>query len=522
MKRHLLWVVSAIVVAVIAVTATFAYVHWPQPRGTSALTGPTLDVSIAGATPANSSTTVQVFSTVPSATGYLAMPTSTLNLSNNSYDDQLFVGSPNGTGIVQSSLSPTFTSVDGAWRHLASPLTDAVSLQLYATRAVNVGTTVEVYTYYNNLPYAPDRPPAGFTASFAFPATPTFSFPASLVGAPSLSPRVLPDYKCVEPGCQPPCNPFYSWAPINETWMPNDLLPLATAQLTATNSTAGLAFAVTIAQGALNLSFNGDAGYMSSGSLSSMQMSSSPSWSGNSTGFQGASQPSYVIPSQPISTIGLANVSVAVTNSAYTYWQTGAKGCYGTPTGKTMTTDSIYGLSSSSFNFVSDTLPTFWGGVMKKMLDFHTFQNVTQKNGAPSTELYSVMESASGYSSAQSAYNQAMKALSTIAAVVGVMTTVSDVLDLIPGAGDVSTTAEAVQVLADIYGDFTAFATLFNSISFSATAKVSLEMVPFAVTSGGVSLILQFLDSTLPNDLAVGGSEYYPYMPLTYVIAGPT
>lgn len=513
--------VIAVVIAALAVTATFAAVAYLRGRATATASGPGLDVVVAGEPPVNSTTTIQVFSTVPSTSAYLAASIPNTSLASNGYDDQLFSGSPNSSGVIQSNLSPVFNSIDGSWQHVDSPLTTQVSLQLYATRLVTVGSVDEVYTYFNNLPYNPARPPATFTSEVVFPSTPAFTVPAA-----GLSVSLAPQGKTCNGGpCGCPNGNFYQWDEFRQTSMTNDLLPLAIANLTATNSTAGLAFAVTVAKAALNLSFNGDTGYMSNGSLTSMQMSSSPSWSGNDTSFQGASQAALVIPSEPIAVIGIANVSAVVTLWNYTYWHTTASGsCVGTPTGNQMATDQIDGLqtSATNFNFVFDNLPKFWGGLISEMLDYKTFQNVTQKHGATATELYTEMETASGYSSAASAYNQALKALSTLAAVVGVMTTVSDALDLIPGAGDVSTTAEAIQVLADIYGDYSSFASLFNSISFSTTASVSLEMAPFDVGSAYVNLVLGFQECTLPTGITIDGSNYSPYMPLVYVVAGPT
>src|SRR5208282_2089859 len=288
-RKHTIRVVVSLVVAAIMVAAglasavTLGWGPFARPNPTTpGPSGPGLRVQVdppAIVALANEpfgvvagSLEVQISSIFPSSVGYSGQNLVGLNITTNSYSDSLFLGSPGASGVVSGNLSSQFYAIDKAWLPLIGALTQTVSLQMYATLSVVANGTDSVYTFYNNLPYNPRAPPSVFTSIVAFPSTPTFSVPATM--APAVS-QFAPDG--IGP---PPCDAGYYWEGWNSTYISNGYLPLAIGNAAGSPSGAELSYGISFSQSALQLSFTSDTAYTSYSSLSGLQMSQSPSWSG--------------------------------------------------------------------------------------------------------------------------------------------------------------------------------------------------------------------------------------------------
>ncbi len=462
------------------------------------------------------SVVIQISSVVPASTGYLAENLSGINATTNPYTDLLFQGAPGISGIASGNLSAQFYSIDQSWLTQASPLTQTVSLQLHAELNVVRNGTDEVYTYFDNLPYDPHAPPLVFTAKISFPSTPMFAVPAT---TPAAGAPLSPDGKT-----PPPCNVGYYWVQWNSTYISNGVLPLAIGNANQSPAGAELSYGISFAQSALQLSFTSDTAYTSYSSLSGLQMSQNPSWSGNDTTFQGAIETSTATSGgNSVTMIGLTGVEMTVTNYRYVHvWGTSGN-CNDQWYDKYMESVQVDGFSGgSSFTFGAPALPSFFSGLMNDMSDWGLLASENLKWGGSGFELYSVMVTATGYNSASNAEGQAEAALSTLSFCLGTMLLADDVLGFFPGFGDVGSTAIALEAIAEVAGDAAMFMTMFNSISFSTSEHTSVEQFGVSVGTGGTqtNLVADVYAATQQAELTLGGgNSYYPNMPLVYVVA---
>lgn len=507
----------AVAVAVVVVLGVFTYPWWGSPSGTpsSSPAGPAVHLFLnsSGANGLSGTETVQIYWNVPTSAGYLAASDPSGNVSTNPYDDVLFEASTSSGGVLTGSLSSRFNTLDALELSVMSSITTATSLSVYATDQVTSGTTLNVYAYSNNLPFNPRAPPSEFWLNITFPSTPTFSLST---GSQSPASNPVPSHWTPSP-----CSSGYSWSWLNSTYMPTGYLPLDIVNDSAGSSGSDIISSLNVAAGVLELSFNSETAYSYSGTVSGLQMGSNPSWSGNDTTFSGSGDSIDAFPSHPLGMIALGNTTAYVSNFEWEHTTDYSGVCRSTPTGRIMTTVEMDGLTTgiSAFGFDTYRLPSFFGPVVASAHPYHPYANGTLVAGGGALSLYSVMQNASGYSNAQNALNQIVSALSAIALCVGLMTTVNDVLGLIPGASDVSNTGEGLTVLADIYGDVAGFTAMFSSISYSLTAHYSIESVIFNEPGPSSNLPIQFLEANGPSTLDVGGTTYTTNMPLVYVTA---
>lgn len=521
-------VLIAVVVALIVVVASVAYVA-ETDLGNSSSSPPTLGPGISISVTTSSVTllssmplsaelanvTVQIFSFVPGTAGYTAVNLTGTNLSSNPYLDELFQGTPNAAGVVAGNLSYAFYALDHAWLSTMSPMTQTVSLQLYATLAVTQNGLTEQYTYFNNIPYNPRAPPLDFSAAVSFPSHPTFTGPslATASSAPALVPAERPP---------PSCDPGYYWDPKNSTLILNGIIPLAIVNGTDTPSGTILSYGLDYARTALQMSFTSDTEWSNYTAFSGVQMSSTPSWSGNDTTFQGDNVESGTVSGLNTTYIGLGGAELYVVNYQEAHvWGT-YPNCYQAwVPGKTSTDVSVYGFESgSNWDFVTGKLPMYWGNLTSQMTDWQVFASDPIVYGGGGLDLYTVLESATAYQSAQNAEAQAAAALSTFGLALGTALAVCAVTGLIPGLGDVSDAAEAIAVLSDLTGVAAGLMFLMSSISFSMTEKTSIQQFGININPDGTQTNVDaaFYEATKAGQLTIGSNSYYPQMPLVYVV----
>ncbi len=459
---------------------------------------------------------LQITSMFPSSSAYTAQDLQGLNTTSNPYSDSLFIGSPDASGVISGNLSAQFYLIDKAWLGEVTPLTQTVSLQLHASLNVVHNGTDSVYTYFDNLPYNPRAPPSVFTASVAFPTTPMFNVPAT---TPPAGSQILP--AGMGP---PPCNVGYYWEGWNSTYIPNGMMPLAIGNAQQSPSGAELWYSISYAQSALQLSFTSNTAYTSYSSLSGLQMSQSPSWSGNDTSFEGADVGNTATSGgNAVTMVGLTGAEMTVTNYRWIHvWGTPGDCSYAWYP-QYMSVAQVDGFSGgSSFSFGDSVLPSFFNTLINDMSNWGLLKSENLPWGGSGFQLYSVMVTATGYNNANTAETQAEAALSTLSFCLGTMLLVNDVLGLFPGFDEVGNTAIALEALSEVAGDAAMFMTMFNSISFSTSEHTSVEQFGVTVGQGGTetNLVANVYAATQTAELTLGnGDSYYPDMPLVYVVA---
>lgn len=515
------WVVALAIasIMVVAGVTSAATLHWgPFARSSpSAPTGPAVAINIDPASVTNithepmsavaRSVLVQLFSPLPSSVSIVAQPSA-------GHIIPLFTASPDTSGLAAGHLSDQFAGIDSAWLSTMSPMTTTVSLQLYATMNVISNGTDHVYTYFNNLPYNPRTVPTEFAANVTFPAEPTFSVAAANASVSMGS--NIPE-RSIGPG---ECSPGYGWEETSYTFANNIDLPLATVNIESVPAGSGVSFGISIGGGSFEFSFNGDTEYTSSGPyLSGVQMSSEPSWSGDDSSFGGADPTSAMVNSANDATVGiiaLEGVDVTITNYEWVYV---SASCQQTNEARYMTTLAPTGMSSSSYEFATPSLPSYFPSVLNSMKDWQELTTENLAYGGGGFDLYSIMEEASGYSNAVSKLGEVETMTSTISATIGLMIAAAVATGALPGAGGADATAD-IALLASIMGYAASFAMDANSISFSTTFHTSIELEnvnqPGTFENNG-ALSAYVYDQSVGSELALSDGTYYPDMPLVYV-----
>jgi hypothetical protein len=515
----------AILLAVIVVTATGVLVAEKLSSSSAAapVVGPAVEITINSASliaahvnPSSAlagNVTVQIFSVVPTAKAYTAVNLTALNSTTNSYDDELFQGSADSSSIISGHLSAQFSTIDQAWLATMSPITTTVSLQLHATLNVVSNGIDHVYTYFNNLPYNPRAPPANFSASVSFPTQPSFSVP---VPASSPSSAVTPDG--MPPGGG--CNQWY-WDLWNETIILGGYMPLAIASISGAPTGAQLWHAISYSKSAMQLSFTSASAVTTSSSFSGLQMSQSPSWSGDDTTFQGANPGGTATEGgNAVTMVALSGFDLAVINYQWVFVNSA---CVITQYSHEYQNDLQVTVlqNGANFVFVTPTLPSYFSGLMNDMNDWQLLTTETLPWGGGGYALYTVMSTATGYNNAQGAEKTEEDALSALSACIGAALLVDDVSDLIVGFGEVTSTATAIELLGEVAGDAALFMSLFNTISFSTSETTSVQMFTVNVGNGGTqtSLVSDIYETTQTAELVLPSGTYTPNMPLVYVTA---
>lgn len=166
-------VVAAVLTTVMVATA-FAVLHpWtnqtarvPTPPPTATF-GPKFSVTVGLSNSAtgnstflgnNTTVNVQIFSAVPHSgiAGIEGVNLLNVDPGNNSYYDTLLNATIYNTTNV-FFLSPEFLTIAGEWNslYLHMPGISEPSLEIDAFKTVRTNTSVEIFDYYNNLPYFP-------------------------------------------------------------------------------------------------------------------------------------------------------------------------------------------------------------------------------------------------------------------------------------------------------------------------------------------------------------------------------
>ncbi len=167
--------ILAIVLTLILIVSVAAYYELrpahpnsggvPNTQNLNLSLGPRLVVNDPGYSGSNSTststTTLQVFAAVPNAfnvTGKKSLDLKSVNISDNSRYVELLNTTISANQSVQF-LSGDFNSVSSQWEYLFSSsfISSTTSLTVLAYKTVYNGSTISVYTYYNNIQYQPEK-----------------------------------------------------------------------------------------------------------------------------------------------------------------------------------------------------------------------------------------------------------------------------------------------------------------------------------------------------------------------------
>ncbi len=508
---------------ILVVVASAVYVLRSPSPSTNPSEGPGIQISVDPASlPSLSSTvaadelenvTIQIFSVMPSSEGYAGVNLTRANLSSNPYLDELFLGTPSQTGVAAGNLSAEFYSIDRAWLATMSPMTQTVSLQLYATLSVTESGVSDQYTYFNNVPYNPRTPPADFSSSVYFPPQPTYSGPAAAVARTGISPSERPP---------PSCDPGDYWEPTNLTYISDGYVPLAIANAAGSPAGAQLSYGISYADTALELSFTSATSEETSTAYSGLQMSEDPSWSGTDTSFQGGEYAAGANSGGDPTFIGLSGAELTIWGYHEAVEYLSGDTCTQAWVNAYSTSVQLDGFESgSNFNFTETSLPAYFASLLGDMSDWTALDTATLDYGGSGIQFYTVLETAAGYDNAQDAEAQAETAFTTLDFALGAALLVCDVLNVIPGFDEVDSAPEALVVLGDVAGVAADLMNLFSTISFSTSSHTSIEQFGVDVNPAGAhdNLEATFYEASVGEQLSIGSSTYDPNMPLLYVDA---
>jgi hypothetical protein len=461
---------------------------------------------------AASAISIQIFSPVAPASSYVAQNLTGLDPDSNPYLDSLYSGSPNSYGIATGHLSDQFATVSSGWNAALGSLTTTISLELYATLSVVSNGSTSIFTFYNNLPYDPRAPPTTFSSTVVFPSQPSFAVQST----EAISSGVAPDTKTGGGGNS--CTAGWGWVANNETAITGDL-PLVLVNVEPSPANSEVSYGISYASGTFEVSFNGDTYTANTQSVTSVQMSTSASASATETGFQSVivtSDAGTLSGGSPVTMIALADVAMVVTNYQ---WKEVTSTCEVIGSVQLyMGTLTPLGLTTSTFDFVDAALPSWFPQVMTWGKDWASFATVSMPGDGGGFDLYTEMSQASGYSTANNAYQGVEDFLSGVETDLGTMAAASAALGLLPGDGDADAAA-CVAVIAAIAGWGASAFQMFNSISFSTTVNYAIEGYAVNHSPQGQqgTLAAQINAQTIGTELSLSSGSYYPDMPLVYV-----
>ena len=467
-----------------------------------------------------SNVTVAIFSPVPtSLNSSHTFNLSDVNQTNNPYEVRLFQGNANAQGIVMGHLSDQFFTIVKEWKNYMQNNTQQVSLMMYASLLYERNNSLYVYSYYNNIPFNPmsteflNSVPgvlSAFNLSISFDiAHPSDVFPVNATATPAGT---------IGPGS---CRTQTDYTTTYDKTI-NTEIPLMSATL-GPNSNSELNYGFTSFSGSLEMSFN-------SASKNTLQsyaiMTSSPSWSGTDNSFaeSSASMNAYPQSNENVSMIYIPSVTLHVVATEITYQYDEVTYCKYV-NGGTTTSITVTGVSNSNFDpyetFLSNVANSpYWYAIFGALA--HTSDGQVSLSPGQTYSQWSFTGAASGYTSAASAEQTAVNAVSVTMAGIGLGLAVATAAGVIPGASSAADAVDLVnEALAGASLDL-AILSAFSSISYSTTLQMQYNTfnVGNAALGGtsGSNLNVNIFQASSQTQLDANGGVYYVNMPLTYVV----
>ncbi len=515
------WVIGAVLV--IVVVGTFGIgksLAAPAPQA------PTITINAvgsdgssanAGASPL-SGVSISVSSVSP---GY-AMGGNAIAIAGSGGVLDLFNGITGANGVTSGQLDSSFVGLASEWSTLV-PATAKVSLTIDATYKAQVGATINVYEFYNSMPYDPRTPQAPLSAVVQFNlSSPTYVEPAT---ATSLEAAAGP--QCIPKpggGCVVPCTGSGGGTDVINSSYVTGPFPLAMEYDEAGGNPDYMNLGLISISQTEQFSFTG-ASFTQGGSYVIYGTNPSYSESGVQVQAAGGTVTATSSSSTSVGILYINEVTIFVENEKpYTYTVSGIPpNCvYHYSYGPITTLVEITGVQTTGngIEIYSQTLPATWGQFMMSFLNLQLDSTVTRAAGL-SYSFLSGQYSATGYSNQQSVMNQAVSDLSLFGSALGVGLAIIDAAGLCP-----FDTCAAVQVLQTVglisaeLGLATSIAQAFTSISWSDTLTTSLQAITVTndkVGSGAGMNFLFYQASNKQTELATG-SDPVASMPCPFVV----
>ncbi|MGA7476716.1 MAG: hypothetical protein WBW47_05795 [Thermoplasmata archaeon] len=434
----------------------------------------------------------------------------------------LFSGVTGTNGAVSGQLQSSFMGLASEWSALV-PANAKVSLTIQATYQVQVGTKVNVYNFYNSIPYDPRTPQAPLSALLQIDlSSPTYVEPAT---AASIVAASTPGPECIPVGgkCVVPCpGPGSGTDVLNSSYVTGPF-PLAMEYDESTSTDFMNMGLFTISQ-TEQFSFTG-ASFTQGSSYVLFGTSPSYSESGVQVNAAGGSVAATSNSATAVGILYINDVTLFVENEKpFTYTVTGfPPNCvYHYTYGPITTLIQVTGVQTTGngIDIHSMTLPASWGQYMTQLLNLKQDFSVTEGPGS-SYSVVTGLNQASGYSNQESVMNQAVNDLSLFSSVLGTALAIMDAASLAPfGSGLGVEIANSVALVASEVGLATSILQAFSSISWSMTLSTSLQALTVTndQVGSGSGMNFVFYEAGNKQTELTTGTDPVASMPCPFVV----
>lgn len=514
-RRKLLAVGIALAVAVAAVTGAYVLLRGfgrvETNRGSPTVA---LLVRTKGRDPTGvenlSNVSVALFSPVPSSLENASLSTISLagaNLTDNPYEVMLAEGT-SANGTLRVALGSEFSLIQTEWQSLV-PRGGNVSLTMYAQYIVPNGSSLQVWSYYDNVPYDPHAQISSLNATAFFDLT-----------QPPLVLPVGPSAQAVgvqRIGGGGGCPTQTDYTLINSTTRTGPF-PIGIAYLNDGSTTDVIVLSETFATQSMQFSFDSAT---TNSKESYVDASGTPSYSG-----PGATMTVTSVGTDATNSYGdvvglvyIPGTTLYVSNVQVTYQYASGSSC-AYVNGGIQTTVEVTQISDANNDLYAEA--TDWTGAVGAILEYFHLENLKSGVFAAGTgfTLSDWMATDTEYNNAKDAMNQVLGIASAFDASLTIAFLVIDAADIFGPAGEAASVPVEMDALANALGLAVYIASAFDTLSFSTTYTQSMQVIGVTNVEQGpspASLTMTAYTSTYSTYLDIGGTTYTAYMPLVLV-----
>ena len=425
----------------------------------------------------------------------------------------LFSGWTGSSGTVAGNLGAGFLSLAAAWSSLAPP-TVRPSLTLHAILQFPVGSSLDVYTYYDALPYNPITPGSPLSAQVRIN-----------LGAPTY---VTPTPLCIpngSGGCVKLCPPGGQYVQVLNTSYRTGPFPLAMTFDNATGNPDFLNLGLFSINQQESFSFTG-ASFTQGASFA--EFGTSPTFSLGGTYVQ-LTGGTVTANSQAATAVGILyvyNVTLFTENWRYVdfYFTGQPPACVEHFEYGNINTDiQIAGMQlvSGDMEVLSQTLPATWAYLVSRVLNLQPANQPIPLGSGHSYGFLTGQFLANGYSNMNSVFNQVVNGLSYFTSALGLGLAIMDAASLCPfGACEAVELGETLGLITSELGLETSIIQSMTTISWSETLSTSLqaELVTNDQVGSGQNMHITFYQAATPQTQAeCGANNPVANMPVPFV-----
>lgn len=440
---------------------------------------------------------ISIFSVVPSSlqtVGTISL--ADVNQTDNPYFVDVFDGTTNGSGVVSGQLSSLFPAIQNSWRSVVTPITNQVSLLVQGTYSVQNGNAIDVYHYFNNIPYNPRENFTAIQITIDFDT----SNPSAVIAntASGLSTACIAGQNnciCLDGHCCPVYED-YAWDTVNETSKTGPY-PIVWGNDSARSlHYDSLDVAGTYLYSKLQFGFNSGQGTKSASGSIAFYMSSQTSWNGSTTSgsYQIGSADGNSSSSASAGVIFMNNVTLEIINQneyldKYGFYGSGGSCGEDVSFVENATTIEVTDLVASSYGFHGESADANWSAIIQHFLHVKPipmFSNYTL-NPTDTVTFLNAEYNATGYVSTANALQTAENWASYFVASLGAALVIMNVAGICGWfCGNVAVNvATATAILSAVAGWALTFLTAINSVSVSFVDTYSFQADAFTNDASG-------------------------------------